>query len=189
MLLKCLLLKLLQRGDNRGQAIFELDNKETNRKTPRCFLTKTRGDSQCGHTRTCSEYPWTFGARPWMTEERKRPWVSREEKKSPWVTESKMSLRGACLHATWQSQQNKIICRDPHVSPLDFLRMTIRVLGREPRVGFSILLRMTILKIGRSLDDCLRNLGVTVNNKYRNRGIVHVNNFADAFCVVVSFIV
>ena len=64
MLLKCLLLKLLQRGDNRGQAIFELDydknktlyslsllrevwgelGKETNRKTPRRFLTKTRGD-------------------------------------------------------------------------------------------------------------------------------------------------
>ena len=132
MLLKCLLLKLLQRGDNRGQAIFELDNKEYNRKTPGRFLTKTRGDNSCCHTRTRSEYPWIHGS-------------------SPWVVESKMSLRGACLHATWQSQQNKLIGRDPHISPLDFLRMTI-------------------LKIGRSLDDCLRNLGVTVNNKYRNRG-------------------
>ena len=112
MLLKCLLLKLLQRGDNRGQAIFELDydknktlyslsllrevwgelGKETNRKTPRRFLTKTRGD-----------------------------------------------FNG-----------DKIIGRDPHISPLDFLRMTI-------------------LKIGRSLDDCLRNRGMTINNKCCNR--------------------
>ena len=115
-----------------------------NRKTPRRFLTKTRGDSQCGHTRTqhflaghtrtCSEYPWPHGSSPWMT----------KEEECPWVVESKMSLRGACLHATWQSRQNKIISRDPHVSPLDFLRMTI-------------------LKIGRSLDDCLRNRGMTVN--------------------------
>ena len=37
---------------------------------------------------------------------------------------NRMSLRGAYLYATWQSQQNKII-------------------GRDPRVGFSILLRMT----------------------------------------------
>ena len=182
MLLKCLLLKLLQRGDNRDQAIFELDydknktvyslsvlregwgelGKETNRKTPRRFLTKTRGDSQCGHTRTCSEYPWIFGASPWGTEERKRPWVSREEKKSPWMTESKMSLRGACLHATWQSQQNKLIGRDPHISPLDFLRMTI-------------------LKIGRSLDDCLRNRGMTINNKCCNRGMTLVGLFFSLF--------
>ena len=67
-----------------------------------------------------------------------------KEEKSPWVTESKMSLRGACLHATWQSRQNEIISRDPHVSPLDFLRMTIRVFGRDSYVGLSILLRMTI---------------------------------------------
>ena len=59
------------------------------------------------HTRTCSEYPWTHGS-------------------GPWVTESKMSLRGACLHTTWQSRQNKMISRDPHVSSLDFLRMTIK---------------------------------------------------------------
>ena len=50
-----------------------------------------------------------------------------------------LSLRGAYLYATWQSQQNKIIGRDPHV-------------------GFSILLRMTIFKIGRSLDVFLRKL-------------------------------
>ena len=31
--------------NTRGQAIFELDNKETNRKTPGRFLTKTRGDN------------------------------------------------------------------------------------------------------------------------------------------------
>ena len=37
---------------------------------------------------------------------------------------SKLSLRGAYLYATWQSQQNKKISRDPHVSPSDFLRMT-----------------------------------------------------------------
>ena len=49
-----------------------------------------------------------------------------KEEKTPWVVKSKMSLRGACLHATWQSQQNKLIGRDPHVSPLDFLRMTIK---------------------------------------------------------------
>ena len=62
MLLKCLLLKSLQRvmakqdshrseRNTRGQAIFE-SGKESNRKTPGRFLTKTRGDSQCGHTRT-----------------------------------------------------------------------------------------------------------------------------------------
>ena len=43
MRLKCLLLKSSQRADTRGQAIFELDNKEYNRKTPGRFLTKTRG--------------------------------------------------------------------------------------------------------------------------------------------------
>ena len=47
---------------------------------------------------------------------------------------------------------DKIIGRDPHVSPLDFLRMTI-------------------LKIGRSLDDCLRNRGMMVNNKCCNLGM------------------
>ena len=78
-------LKSSLRADTRGQAIFELDNKETNRKTPGRFLTKTRGD-----------------------------------------------FNG-----------DKIISRDPHVSPLDFLRMTM-------------------LKIGRSLDDCLRNRGMTI---------------------------
>ena len=55
---------------------------------------------------------------------------------------NRMSLRGAYLYATWQSQQNKIVGRDPHV-------------------GFSMLLRMTYFKIGRSLDDCLRNRGMT----------------------------
>ena len=40
-----------------------------------------------------------------------------------------LSLRGAYLYATWQTQQNKIIGRDPHVSPLDFLRMTILKIG------------------------------------------------------------
>ena len=39
---------------------------------------------------------------------------------------NRMSLRGAYLYATCQSQQNKIVGRDPHV-------------------GFSILLRMTNL--------------------------------------------
>ena len=88
MRLKCLLLKSLQRvmakqdshrseRNTRGQAIFELDNKEINRKTPGRFLAKTRGD-----------------------------------------------FNG-----------DKIISRDPHVSPSDFLMMTI-------------------LLIGRSLDDC-----------------------------------
>ena len=69
--------------------------------------------------------------------------VGDERRKSPVGDCIKLSLRGACLHATWQSQQNKIISRDPHV-------------------GYSILLRMTILKIGRSLDDCLRNRGMPV---------------------------
>ena len=46
---------------------------------------------------------------------------------------SKLSLRVEQESSTWQTQQNKIIGRDPHV-------------------GFSILLRMTILKIGRSLE-------------------------------------
>ena len=56
---------------------------------------------------------------------------------------NRMSLRGAYLYATWQSQQNKIIGRDPHV-------------------GFSILLRMTILKIGRPLEFfALQKIGVT----------------------------
>ena len=59
---------------------------------------------------------------------------------------NRMSLRGAYLYATWKSQQNKIVGRDPHVSPLDFLRMTIRMISRDHHVGFSILLRMTILK-------------------------------------------
>ena len=141
MRLKCLLLKSLLCSLSLLRKGWGELGKETNRKTPGRFLTKTRGDCKkiCGynqgrsysgtsffngHTRTCSEHPWTFGA-------------------SPWVTESKMSLRGACLHATWQSRQNKIISRDPHVSPLDFLRMTI-------------------LKIGRSLDDCLRNRGMAL---------------------------
>ena len=88
--------------------------------------------------------------------------VGDERRKEPVGDCIKLSLRGACLDATWQSQQNKIIGRDPHVSPLDFLRMTIRVFGRDPHVGFSILLRMTISKIGRSLDDCLRNRGMTI---------------------------
>ena len=93
---------------------------------------------------------------------------------------NRMSLRGAYLYATWQSRQNKIvgrdphvspmdflrmtsrmISRDPHVSPMDFLRMTRRMISRDPHVGFSILLRMTNFKIGRSLDDCLRNRGMT----------------------------
>ena len=56
MRLKCLLLKSLQRvmakqdrhrseRNTRGQAIFE-SGKESNRKTPGRFLTKTRGDSK-----------------------------------------------------------------------------------------------------------------------------------------------
>ena len=40
---------------------------------------------------------------------------------------NRMSLRGAYLYATWQSQQNKRRSRDPHVSPSDFLRMTILI--------------------------------------------------------------
>ena len=59
---------------------------------------------------------------------------------------NRMSLRGAYLYATWQTQQNKKVGRDPYVSPMDFLRMTIRMISRDPHVGFSILLRMTILK-------------------------------------------
>ena len=47
--------------------------------------------------------------------------VGDNKRKSPVGDCIKLSLRGACLHATWQSQQNKIISRDPHVSPLDFL--------------------------------------------------------------------
>ena len=53
-----------------------------------------------------------------------------------------LSLRGAYLYATWQSRQNKIIDRDPYVSPMDFLRITI-------------------LKIGRSLDVFWRKRGMT----------------------------
>ena len=45
MRLKCWLLKSLLRADTRGQAIFELDNKEINRKTLGRFLMKTRGDN------------------------------------------------------------------------------------------------------------------------------------------------
>ena len=37
---------------------------------------------------------------------------------------NRMSLRGEQESSTWQSQQNKLIDRDPHVSPLDFFRMT-----------------------------------------------------------------
>ena len=59
--------------------------------------------------------------------------------------DNRMSLRGAYVYATWQSQQNKIIGRDPHVSPLDFLRMTI-------------------LKIGSSLEFfSLQKIGVTLH--------------------------
>ena len=57
-----------------------------------------------------------------------------------------LSLRGEQESSTWQTQQNKIVDRDPYVSPMDFLRMTIRMISRDPYVGFSILLRMTILK-------------------------------------------
>ena len=54
------------------------------------------------------------------------------------------SLRGAYLYATWQTQQNKII-------------------GRDPYVGFSILLRMTILKIRRSLEFfAVQKIGMTI---------------------------
>jgi len=37
----------------------------------------------------------------------------------------KLSLRGACLRATWQSQQMEIISRDAHVRPWNFLSITI----------------------------------------------------------------
>ena len=43
---------------------------------------------------------------------------------------SKLSLRGEQESSTWQSQQNKIIGRDPHVSPLDFFRMRSLLIGR-----------------------------------------------------------
>ena len=83
---------------------------------------------------------------------------------------NRMSLRGAYLYATWQSQQNKIIGRDPHVSPMDFLRITSRMISRDPHVGFSILLRITIRMISRdphvSPSDFLRmtilKIGLTV---------------------------
>ena len=171
MRLKCLLLKSLLCSLSLLREGWGELGKESNRKTLGRFLTKTRGDSQCGHTRTqhflaghtrtCSEYPWTHGSRPWVTKEENLR--ETKEEKSPRVVESKMSLRGACLHATWQSQQNKIICRDPHVSPLDFLRMTIRVLGRDSYVRLSILLRMTIFKIGRSLEFfAMQKIGMTL---------------------------
>ena len=88
--------------------------------------------------------------------------VGDNKRKSPVGDCIKLSLRGACLHATWQSQQNKIISRDPHVGFSILLRMTIRVFGRDPHVSPLDFLRMTMLKIGRSLDDCLRNLGMTI---------------------------
>ena len=89
---------------------------------------------------------------------------------------NRMSLQGAYLYAMWQSQQNKIVGRDPHVGFSILLRMTIRMISWDPHVGFSILLRMTIRMISRdphvgfsillrmtilNLDDCLRNRGMT----------------------------
>ena len=80
--LKCLLLKSSLRADTRGQAIFKLDNKETNRKPPGRLLTQSRGDSK----KICAKTRGDFNG-------------------------------------------DKIIGRDPHVSPLDFLRMTILKIG------------------------------------------------------------
>ena len=71
MRLKCLLLKLLLCSLSLLRKGWGELGKETNRKTPRRFLTKTRGGSQCGHTRTCSEHPWTHGSRPWVTKEKR----------------------------------------------------------------------------------------------------------------------
>ena len=76
---------------------------------------------------------------------------------------NRMSLRGAYLYATWQSQQNKIIGRDPHVGFSILLRMTIRMISRDPHVSPLDFLRMIILKIGRPLElFALQKIGVTV---------------------------
>ena len=64
---------------------------------------------------------------------------------------------------------DKIIGRDPHVSPSDFLRMTI-------------------FKIGRPLDDCLRNRGMTVNNKYRNLGMTVNKNWRNRGVTVKKYV-
>ena len=46
---------------------------------------------------------------------------------------NRMSLRGEQESSMWQSRQNKLIIRDSHVSPLDFLRMTTNavILGQQ----------------------------------------------------------
>ena len=73
-----------------------------------------------------------------------------------------LSLRGEQESSTWQTQQNKIIGRDPHVSPMDFLRMTIRMISRDLYVSPWDFLRITILKIGRPLEFfALQKIGVT----------------------------
>ena len=76
---------------------------------------------------------------------------------------NRMSLQGAYLYAMWQSQQNKIVGRDPHVGFSILLRMTIRMISRDPHVSPLDFLRMTILKIGRSLEFfALQKIGVTL---------------------------
>ena len=63
-----------------------------------------------------------------------------------------LSLRGEQESSMWQSRQNKIIGRDPHVGFSILLRMTIRMISRDLHVSPLDFLRMIILKIGRSLE-------------------------------------
>jgi len=67
------------------------------------------------------------------------------------------------LRATWQSQQNKRISRDAHVSPMGFLSMTEdKLISRDAHVETSSLLSMTKDRIiGRSLDLAYRLGGMT----------------------------
>ena len=65
---------------------------------------------------------------------------------------SKLSLQGEQESSMWQFQQNKKMSRDSHVSPMDFLRMTI-------------------LKIERSLDVFWRKRGMTVKKYLCNRRV------------------
>ena len=65
----------------------------------------------------------------------------------------KSSLRGDNRgQAIFELGKNKLIRR-----PLEFFALQ--------KIG------VTVLKIGRSLDDCLRNRGMTVNKNWRNRGM------------------